>query len=84
MSIKKQPKKLVSEKILPSSVLDENTEALDLYKETDDILKETADIIKKADIAMGRKQAYRYIFSSTKNSEINRHAIPPTTASYKV
>ena len=84
MSIKKRPKKLVSEEIPPSSVLDENTKVLDLYKETTDILKETADIIEQADIAMGRKQVYKYTFGSTKNSEINRHAIPPTTASYKV
>ena len=80
MSIKNCPKKLVSEEILPSSVLDENAQALEFYRQ----YKEISDITEKIDIAMGRKQVYRYTSGPTKTSEINHHAIPPTTSSYKV
>ena len=83
MFVKKNPK-LVSETILPQSILDENIETLDIYKETADILKETTDILEQTAIALGKKQSYEYSFSSTQNCEINHHAIPPTTASYKI
>ena len=83
MSIKNRSK-LVSEEILSSSVLSENTRALDLYKGTQDILKEIADIMEKIDIAMGRKQIYICTSGSTENCEINPYAIPPTTSSYEV
>ncbi len=77
-------KSLISEKILPSSVLDKNTETLSLYKETDDILKEVDDILEKISIALGKKSQYEYRFCSTQNCRINYHAIPSTTASYKI
>ena len=84
MSNKKQPKKSVSEEILPSSVLelapDEIAAALEFYRQ----YREIADIIEQIDIAMGRKQIYKYTCASTEDIEIDRHAIPPTTESYKI
>ena len=84
MSNKKQLKKSVSEEILPSSVLelapDEIVAAVEFYKQ----YREIADITEKIDIAMGRKQIYKYTYASTKNSEIDPHAIPPTTDSYNI
>ena len=75
-----KPKKLVSEKILPETALNENEKALNFYRE----YKEIADISEKIDIAMGRKQMSKYSSSSTKDCEIYHHAIPPTTKSYKI
>ena len=72
--------KLVSEKILPKTTLDENAKALDFYR----TYKKISDISEKIDIAMGRKQIYKYSSSSTQNCEINHHAIPSTTKSYKI
>jgi len=79
MSSQKKPK-LLSEKILPEKVLNENAEALEFYK----TYKEIADVSEKIDIAMGRKQTYKYSSGSTQNCEINHHAITPTTKSYKI
>ena len=76
--------KLISEIIMPQSVLNKNTEALDLYKTTDGILKETIDILEKTAIALGRQKRYEYSFGSTQNCEINHHAVPTTTSSYKI
>ena len=72
--------KLLSEKVMPQSVLNENAKAVEFYKK----YKKIADISEKIDIAMGRKQIYKYSFGSTQNCEINHHAIPPTTKSYKI
>ena len=72
-------KKLLSEKILPEKALNENAKALEFYR----TYKEIADVSEKIDIAMGRKQTYKYSSGSTKNCEINHHAIP-TAKSYKV
>ena len=79
MTDKKRPK-LLSERILPLSALEENAKTLEFYKQ----YREIVDITEKIDIAMGRKQVYKYTSGSTKNTEINYHAIPPTTASYKI
>lgn len=66
-----QKSKLKTEEVLPESVLEQNTEALELYKETDDLLKETVDVLEQTDIALGRKKIYTYSSNSTKNCEIN-------------
>ena len=76
----KKSEKLVSEEVFPQAVSDENTKALEFYKQ----YREIADITEKIDIAMGRKQTYKYTFGSTENCEINHHAIPHRTDSYKV
>jgi len=73
-------KKLLSEQVMPKTVLDENAKALEFYK----TYKEISDISEKIDIAMGRKQTYKYSSGSTKNCEINHHAITPTTKSYSM
>jgi len=74
-----QKSKLLSEKILPKKALNENAEALEFYK----TYKEISDVSEKIDIAMGRKQTYKYSSGSTQNCEINHHAIP-TAKSYKI
>ena len=76
--------KLITEEILPKSILEQNREALELYKETDGLLKETTDVLEKIDIAMGRKKTYTYSSNSTKNCEINHYGISLTTESYKI
>ncbi len=73
-------KKMLSEQIMPKTVLDENAKALEFYR----TYKEISGISEKIDIAMGRKQVYKYSSNSTQNCEINHHAIPPTTKSYKI
>ena len=65
-------KKLISEQVMPKQVVDENTEALEFYRK----YKEIIDGIERIDIAMGRKQIYKYISRSTENCKINDHAIP--------
>ena len=70
---------LLSEKILPEKALSENAKALEFYR----TYKEIADISEKIDIAMGRKQIYKYSSNSTQNCEINRRAIS-TAKSYKI
>ncbi len=83
MASQKQSK-LSTEQVLPNSVLDQNAEALELYKETADILKETTDVLEQMAIALGKKRTYIYRSNSTKNCEINHHAISLTTESYKI
>ena len=73
-------KKLLSEQVMPKIVLDENAKALEFYR----TYKEISGISEKIDIAMGRKQTYKYSTGSTKNCEINHHAIISTTKSYKI
>ena len=82
--MKKRKSKLVTEEILSQSILDQNTEALELYKETDHILKETTDILEQTALALGKKKTYTYSSNSTKNCEINHYGIPLTTKPYKV
>ena len=76
--------KLTTEEVLPESVLEQNTESIELYKETDGLLKETDDILEQIDIALGRKKTYTYSSNSTKNCKINHYGISLTTESYKV
>ena len=79
-----QKTKLTTEEVLPQPVLEENREALDLYKETAEILKETNEILEATDIALGRKKVYTYTSGSTKDLEIKDYDIPLTTDSYKI
>lgn len=86
-----QKSKLLTEQILPPSILKPNKTALDLYKETagilketNDILEETKDILKQTAIALGRNEKkYIYRSSSTKNIKINCDRISLITESYK-
>ena len=48
--------------------MNENAKALEFYK----TYKEIADISEKIDIAMGRKQTYKYSYGSAQNCEINQ------------
>ena len=82
--MKKRKSKLASEEVFSKSVLDRNTEALELYKETDNLLKETTDLLEQAAIALGGKKAYTYSSNSTKNCKINHYGISFTTESYKI
>ena len=82
--MEKRKSKLTTEEVLPKSVLDRNTETLELYKETDGLLKETADVLEKTAIALGKKKIYTYSSNSTKNCEINHYGISLTTESYKI
>jgi len=82
--MKKRKSKLTSEKTLPKSILDQNTEALELYKEADSLLKETADILEQTDIALGRKKTYKTSRVSTLDYKIKQHDIFLTTESYQV
>ena len=79
-----QKLKLTTEEVIPQPILEENREALDLYKETAEILKETNEILEATDIALGRKKVYTYVPCSTKNIEINHDKISLTTKSYKI
>ena len=82
MITQKKPK-LTTEEVLPKSILEQNREAVELYKETDGLLKETTDVLEQTDIALGRKRIYTYSSNSTKNCEINHYGISLTTESYK-
>ncbi len=72
--------KLASKQIIQKPCLRESAKALDFYR----TYKEIADVSEKIDMAMGKKQTYKYSSGSTQNCEINRHTIPPTTKSYKL
>ena len=82
--MEKRKSKLVAEEVLSKSVLDRNTEALELYKETDSLLKETTDVLEQTAIALGRKKTYTYSSNSTQNCKINPHVVALTTESYQV
>ena len=66
--------KLIS-KIASKKTLKKNTEALKSYG----FYRETSDLIDRADIALGRKPAFKVGASSTINFEINHHGIGSTT-----
>lgn len=78
-----QNSKLSIQKVLPKSILEQNMEALELYKETDGLLKETTDILEQTAIALGRKKIYTYSSNSTKNCDINHYGISLTTKNYQ-
>lgn len=73
--MKKSSQKLIS-KVAPKKVLEKNAEALKSYRD----YKKTADLIDRADIALGRKPAFKAATGSTLNFEINQYGIASTTA----
>ena len=70
-----QSQKLLS-KVASRKVLKQNTEALKSYG----FYKETSDLIDRADIALGRKPAFKVANGSTINFEINQYGVASTTA----
>ncbi|MCX6789362.1 MAG: hypothetical protein NTZ42_02005 [Candidatus Gribaldobacteria bacterium] len=73
MSIKSS-QKLIS-KVASKKVLKQNAEALKSYG----YYKETSDLIDRADIALGRKPAFKSATGSTLNFEINKYGVASTT-----
>lgn len=74
--MKKTPKTNLISKIASKRVLRQNHDALKFYG----IYKDTADLIDRADIALGRKSAFKIGASSTLNFEINHYGVASTTA----
>jgi len=72
---KKIPQKLIT-KVASKKVLKQNGEAITSY----DRYKETTDLIDRADIALGRKLAYKAATGSTLNFDIEAHGTYSTTA----
>ncbi len=74
-TVKKSSQKLVS-RVASRTVLRQNTKALKLYGE----YKKTSDLIERAEVALGRKPAFKTETGSTLNFEINQHGVASTTA----
>lgn len=72
---KKISQKLIS-KVASKKVLKQNAEALKSY----DDYKKTADLIDRADIALGKKLAYKAANGSTLNFDIEAYGTYSTTA----
>lgn len=72
---KKTPQKLIT-KMASKEVLKQNEEAIKSY----DDYKKTADLIDRADIALGRKLAYKAVTGSTLNFDVEAHGTYSTTA----
>lgn len=72
---KKNSQKLMS-KIASKKVLEKNAKALKSYGD----YRKTADLIDRADIALGRKPAFKAATGSTLHFEINQYGIASTTA----
>lgn len=70
----KSSQKILS-KVASKKVLKQNTEALKSYG----YYKESADLLDRANIALGRKLAFKAATSSALNFEINRYGIASTT-----
>ncbi len=62
-------------KVASKKVLKQNAEALKSYG----YYKETSDLIDRADIALGRKPAFKSATGSTLNFEINKYGVASTT-----
>ncbi|MBI3335267.1 MAG: hypothetical protein HY001_02105 [Candidatus Portnoybacteria bacterium] len=73
--MKKTSKRLIL-KVASKKVLKQNAKALKSYG----YYKETSDFIDRADIALGRKPAFKVANGSTINFEINQHGVASTTA----
>ncbi len=67
--------KIIS-KVALKKVLDQNAEALKSYG----YYKKTTDLIDRADIALGRKPAFRSATGSTLNFEMKAYGTYSTTA----
>lgn len=72
----KSTKSKLIEKVASKKVLKQNAEALKSYG----FYKETSDLIDRADIALGRKPAFKVASGSTINFEINQYGVASTTA----
>jgi len=72
----KSTKSKLMSKVAPKKVLEKNAEALKSYGD----YRKTADLIDRADIALGRKPAFKAATGSTLNFEINQYGIASTTA----
>ena len=72
----KQSSQKIISKVASKKVLKQNAEALKSYG----FYKETSDLIDRADIALGRKSAFKSATGSTLNFEINQYGIASTTA----
>ena len=72
---KKSSQKLIT-KVVSEKVLKESAKALESYA----FYKETSDLIDRADIALGRKPAFRAVTGSTLNFEVNQYGIASTIA----
>ena len=63
-------------RLIEEFLLKQNEEAIKSY----DRYKETTDLIDRADIALGRKPAFKTATGSTLNFEINQYGVASTTA----
>lgn len=71
---KKSQEKILS-KIASKKIIKQNNEALESYG----YYKKTSDLIDRADIALGRKPAFKVANGSTINFEINQYGVASTT-----
>jgi len=72
----KSIKSKIISKVASKKVLRQNAKALKSYG----FYKETSDLIDRADIALGRKPAFKVANGSTINFEINQYGVASTTA----
>ena len=72
----KQSSQKIISKVASKKVLKQNAEALKSYG----FYKETSDLLDRADIALGRKPAFKSATGSTLNFEINQYGVASTTA----
>lgn len=73
--VKQSSQKIIS-KVASKKVLKQNAEVLKSYG----FYKETSDLLGRADIALGRKPAFKSATGSTLNFEINQYGVASTTA----
>lgn len=74
--MKKQSTQKMISKIASKNILEKNKEALESYG----FYKEISDLLDRADIALGKKPAFKVANDSTINFEINQHGVASTTA----
>jgi len=72
----KSIKSKIISKVASKKVLRQNAKALKSYS----FYRETSDLIDRADIALGRKPAFKVANGSTINFEINQYGVASTTA----
>ena len=73
--VNKSYQKLLS-KLASKKILKQNTEVLKSFE----YYKELSDLLERADIALGKKTAFKVPTGSTLNFEINQYGIASTTA----
>jgi hypothetical protein len=72
----KQSSQKIISKVASKKVLKQNAEALKSYG----FYKETSDLLDRADIALGRKPAFKSATDSTLNFEMKAYGTYSTTA----